>query len=279
MNTTWFITGTSSGLGRSMTTKLLARGDRVAATLRKPQALDDLKNQYGDRLWVAALDVTDTAAIRTVVDRAFAELGRIDVLVSNAGYAIFGAAEELTDAQINHQIATNLTGSIQLIRAALPHLRQQGGGRIMQLSSEGGQVAYPVFSLYHATKWGIEGFVESVAQEVAGFGIGITLVEPGATATKFGENLVQPKPMDVYESSRVGEARRTVLQGDLKDFGAISDAEKVAQAIIDSADGEVAPLRLALGSSTFAHLRDGWATRLKALEAQRAVAESTDMDG
>ena len=279
MNTTWFITGTSSGLGRSMTTKLLARGDRVAATLRKPQALDDLKNQYGDRLWVAALDVTDTAAIRAVVDRAFAELGRIDVLVSNAGYAIFGAAEELTDAQIDHQIATNLTGSIQLIRAALPHLRQQGGGRIMQLSSEGGQVAYPVFSLYHATKWGIEGFVESVAQEVAGFGIGITLVEPGATATKFGENLVQPKPMDVYENSRVGEARRTVLQGDLKDFGAISDAAKVAQAIIDSADGEGAPLRLALGSSTFAHLRDGWTARLKALEAQQAVAESTDMDG
>jgi short chain dehydrogenase len=151
---TWFITGTSSGFGRTLTEKLLARGDRVAATLRKVNALDDLKVQYGDDLWVASLDVTNAEAVRQIVDRAFVIMGRIDVVVNNAAYGLFGAAEEVSDDQIRHQIDTNLIGSIQVIRAALPHLRAQGGGRILQVSSEGGQIAYPNFSLYHTTKWG-----------------------------------------------------------------------------------------------------------------------------
>jgi len=163
MSKTWFITGTSSGFGRLMTESLLARGDRVAATLRKVEALDDLKAQHGERLWVARLDVTDAIAVRRVVDQAFRDLGRIDVMVNNAAYGLVGAAEELTDDQVRLQIDTNLIGSIQVIRAALPHLRAQGGGRILQVSSEGGQIAYPAFSLYHATKWGIEGFVEVTA--------------------------------------------------------------------------------------------------------------------
>ena len=171
MTKTWLITGASSGLGRLMTERLLARGDRVVATVRHEDSLTDLQKKHGDRLVVPALDLTDTAGIRAVLASAFRQLGRIDVLVSNAGYGLFGAAEEVTDAQIDHQIATNLIGSIQFIRAAIPHLRQQGGGRIVQVSSEGGQIAYPAFSLYHATKWGIEGFIESAAQEVAPFGI------------------------------------------------------------------------------------------------------------
>ncbi|MDE1150475.1 MAG: SDR family NAD(P)-dependent oxidoreductase [Azospirillaceae bacterium] len=137
---TWFITGTSSGFGRILTEKLLARGDRVAATLRREGALDDLKAPHGDRLRIATLDLTDTVAIRRVVDQAFADLGRIDVVVSNAGYGLFGAAEEVTDDQIRHQIDTNLIGSIQLIRAVLPHLRAQGGGHVLQFSSAGGQL-------------------------------------------------------------------------------------------------------------------------------------------
>jgi NADP-dependent 3-hydroxy acid dehydrogenase YdfG len=152
MPKSWFITGTSSGFGRMLTEKLLARGDRVAATLRKLNALDDLKAHYGDNLWVASLDVTNTEAVRRVVDRAFSDMGRIDVVVNNAGYGLFGAAEEVSDDQIRHQIDTNLIGSIQVIRAALPHLRAQGSGRVLQVSSEGGQIAYPNFSLYHATK-------------------------------------------------------------------------------------------------------------------------------
>jgi NAD(P)-dependent dehydrogenase (short-subunit alcohol dehydrogenase family) len=175
---TWFITGTSSGFGRILCEKLLKRGDRVVATLRRLNALDDLKAQAGDRvlkseqncshlrLQIVSLDVANVEAVRRAIDRSFADFGRVEVVVSNAGYGLFGAAEEITDDQVDRQINTNLIGSIALIRACLPHLRRQGGGRILQVSSEGGQITYPGFSLYHATKWGIEGFVEAVAKEL-----------------------------------------------------------------------------------------------------------------
>src|SRR5271165_4831067 len=153
MSRTWFITGTSTGFGRELTEQLLARGDRVAATLRRPAALGGLAGRYGAQLWVRELDVTRTAQIRDVVDAAFADLGRIDVVVSNAGYGLLGAAEELTDEQIADQLQANLVGSIQLARAVLPHLRTQGGGRILQLSSMLGQAGFPALSLYQATKW------------------------------------------------------------------------------------------------------------------------------
>ena len=273
---TWLITGTSSGFGRAMTEKLLARGDRVAATLRKAGALDDLKAKYGERLWVAELDVTDTAAVRQVVDEAFAHFGRIDVVVNNAGYGLFGAAEEVSDEQIRHQIDTNVIGSIQVIRAALPHLRVQGGGRILQVSSEGGQVTYPVFSLYHASKWAIEGFVESVAQEVAPFGIEFTIAEPGAARTRFSAAKVQPTSMPAYENSLVGEVRRKVMSGNFKDFGAIGDPNKIAQAMIDSASRSPAPRRLAMGSTTYVHIRETLTNRLAELDAQKDIALSTD---
>src|ERR1700712_2903169 len=151
---TWFITGVNSGFGRAMTEQLLERGDRVAGTVRDPDAVKDLTETYGDRLWVGSLDLTHTADIRPVVDKAFTDLGTIDVVINNAGYGLFGAAEELTDDQVEHIIDTNLLGSIQVIRAALPHLRAQGHGRIIQLSTFGGQAALPGGSMYHATKWG-----------------------------------------------------------------------------------------------------------------------------
>lgn len=270
---TWFITGVSSGIGRHTADQLLARGDRVAGTTRKLDALGDLRARYGEQLWLASLDVTDPAAIRRVIDAAFNALGRIDVVVSNAGYGLFGAAEEVTDAQIAHQIDTNLIGSIQVIRAALPHLRNQGGGRILQVSSEGGQISYPNFSLYHATKWGIEGFVEAVAQEVAPFGIEFTLVEPGPAQTSFKGGLVSPPPMDVYDATPAGEMRRALASGS---FEVTGDPAKMARAMIDSADRSPAPKRLALGTSTYASLRAALLERLVALEAQREIALSTD---
>lgn len=180
---TWFITGVNSGFGRVMTELLLKRGDRVAGTSRRLHELDRLKAQYGDQLWLTSLDVTDTAATYGAVNAAFAKLGHIDVVVNNAGYALIGAAEEFTDEQVSHQLSTNLVGSIQVVRAALPHLRKQGGGRILQMSSVGGQVASPGLSVYNASKWGIEGFLEATAQEVEPFGIQITLVEPGGGRT------------------------------------------------------------------------------------------------
>ena len=266
---TWFITGTSSGFGHKLTEQLLQRGDRVAATVRQPSALAALQSQYGDRLWVAALDLTDTAAIRQVVDKAFAELGQIDVVVSNAGYGLFGAAEEVSDEQVRQQLDTNLLGSIQLIRAALPHLRAQGGGRIMQLSSAGGQTTYPNFSLYHATKWGIEGFCETVAKEVASFNIGITIVEPGATHTNFASGLVSAPAMPAYEHTPAGDVRRGLFNGD---FPIPGDADKMVQAMLASADQHPAPLRLALGRDTYADVRAALVARLAALDAQKDLA-------
>lgn len=275
MTKTWFITGTSSGLGRLLTEKLLARGDTVAATLRKEGSLDDLKALYGDRLWIGLLDVTNTEQVHQVVDAAFGDLGHIDVLVSNAGYGLFGAAEEASDAQIERQIATNLTGSIQLIRAVLPHLRQQGGGRIVQLSSEGGQIAYPNFSLYHATKWGIEGFIESVAKEVAPFGIDCLIIEPGPTETNFAVGLDRAQPLACYEDTPAGEVRRALASGAFEIKG---DAIKTVDAMIEAADAEKPPFRLALGSSAYTSINQVLSERLRVLEEQKEVTLSADRD-
>ena len=275
MSKNWFITGTSSGFGRLMTESLLVRGDRVAATLRKVEALDDLKAQHGERLWAARLDVTDAAAVRRVMDQAFQDLGRIDVVVNNAAYGLVGAAEELTDDQVRLQIDTNLIGSIQVIRAALPHLRAQGGGRVLQVSSEGGQIAYPAFSLYHATKWGIEGFVEAVAQEVAPFGIMFTLAEPGPTRTDFGAKIVSPPAMAAYDGTPAGEVRRMVV-GRAFPF---SEPQGIVQAMIDSADQSPAPRRLVMGNGAYSRVRAALVDRLSALDAQKDIALAADSTG
>ncbi|RWN31462.1 SDR family oxidoreductase [Mesorhizobium sp.] len=272
---TWFITGTSSGFGWLLTETLLARGDRVAATVRKPEALAGLKADYGDRLWIASLDVTDTGAMRRTIDKAFHDLGRIDVIVSNAGYGLFGAAEELDDDQIRHLIDTNLIGSIQLIRAVLPHLRKQGGGRILQISSEGGQMAYPGFSLYHATKWGIEGFVESVRQEVAPFGIAFTIVEPGPTRTNFAAGLVSAKPTGAYVNTPVGDLRGAFAEGSFEVKG---DAQKMVEAMVASVEQNLAPPRLTFGAAAYASISSALQGRLAELEAQRDSALSMDLD-
>lgn len=273
---TWLITGISSGFGRVMAEKLLAAGDRVAGTVRDLKTVDDLKSQHGDRLWLATLDLTDTDAIRPLVDEAWAAMERIDVLVSNAGYGLMGAAEELTDAQVRHQIETNLVGSIQLIRAALPQLRAQGGGRILQLSSMGGQVAFPGGSLYHATKWGIEGFVEAVAQEVAVFGIGCTIVEPGGARTDFRHRSAVVGPTNpAYDASPSRMVNRILNDHSIKSPG---DPEKMVDAMIASVDQEPAPLRLALGSDAYAIAKKAYAARMEALEAQRDLACSTDVE-
>ena len=272
MSKTWFITGTSSGFGRMMTDSLLARGDRVAATLRKVDGLDDLKVKHGGRLWVAQLDVTDVIAVRRVVDQAFEDLGRIDVIVNNAAYGLVGAAEELTDGQIRQQIETNLIGSIQVIRAALPHLRAQGGGRILQVSSEGGQIAYPAFSLYHATKWGIEGFVEAVAQEVAQFNIAFTIAEPGPTRTTFNTNIVIASALAVYDGTPVGMVRRAVAERSFQ----FSEPAKLVEAMINSADQSPAPHRLVMGSGAYDRVRTALLERLAALDALKDISLGVD---
>ncbi|MBY5377344.1 SDR family oxidoreductase [Rhizobium leguminosarum] len=273
MPKTWFITGASSGLGLEMTQQLLTQGHTVVATIRRAEALTQLKQAFGERLDIVQLDLVEPESITSAVEGAFERHGRIDVIVSNAGYGLFGAAEELTNAQIDRQVATNLTGSIHLIRAALPLLRKQGGGRIVQVSSEGGQIAYPGFSLYHATKWGIEGFVESVAQEVAPFGIDFIIAEPGPTGTNFGANLVRAKPMDAYDETPAGAVRRAISDGSFEIKG---DAARTVAAMISAAESETPSLRLALGSTAYSSISQALSERLAALEAQRGVANSAD---
>lgn len=271
MPTTWFITGTSSGFGRLLTESLLARGDRVAATLRRPEALDDLHAQYGERLWTARLDVTDTEQVRQVVADAFKELGTIDTVVNNAGYGVFAAVEEATDEQIRGVIDTNLLGSIHVIRAVLPQLRAQGHGHIVQVSTAGGQTTYPNFSYYHASKWGIEGFCETVAREIAPFGIGLTIVEPGATPTGFASALDTAPVMPEYENTPAGEVRRAIASGA---FPLPNDPHRIARAIIDLVDSGATPLRVPLGSDTYDDVRASLVARLAEHDAHRDTAFS-----
>jgi len=271
---TWFITGVSSGFGRQVTEQLLEDGDRVVGTVRDTGKVAALVERYPDLFRVEVLDVRDTAALRDVVERAFAQIKRIDVIVSNAGYGLFGAAEELSDKQIDDMIATNLVGSIQLIRAVMPHLRAQGGGRIIQISSYGGQVAFPGNSLYHATKWGIEGFCESVAQEVAPFGIGMTIVEPGGARTEFRYGSAQmAKLMPIYDGNPAHGFMRML---DPKNGLAPGDPARMAARIIESVDVEPAPLRMVLGSQALESTLTTLRKRIAGFEAQSKLAASTD---
>jgi NAD(P)-dependent dehydrogenase (short-subunit alcohol dehydrogenase family) len=269
---TWFVTGASRGLGRELTEQLLARGDRVAATLRHPDQLDDLRAAHGDRLWVRALDVTDTAAQREVVDAAFAELGRIDVVVPNAGLGVFGAAEELADDDVDGLLATNLTAVIQLVRAVLPHLRAQGGGRLMPVSSMGAHVTFPAFSLYHASKWGLEGFAETVAAEVAPLGIDVVLVEPGMIRTTFYDAARTAPELPAYGHLHGPRVAVEDMPGD--------QARTVAEIIAAGeaprrADG--VPRRVLLGSDAWSLVTTALRRRLDEAEAQRETAGATDL--
>jgi NAD(P)-dependent dehydrogenase (short-subunit alcohol dehydrogenase family) len=271
---TWLITGVSSGFGRQLTEQLLDRGDRVVGTVRDTSKVTNLLQRHPETFRAEVLDVTDTRAVHEVVDRSFAQLGRIDVVVSNAGYGLFGAAEELSDEQVDHIIATNLTGSIQLIRSALPHMRAQGGGRIIQISSYGGQVAFAGNSLYHATKWGIEGFVESVAQEVAPFGIGMTIVEPGGARTEFRYGSAQVADlMPAYDDT---PAHSFLTMLDPAGAPAPGDPARMAARIIDSVDTDPAPLRMVLGSQALETTLSTLRKRIADFETQTELAASTD---
>ncbi|WP_199440261.1 SDR family oxidoreductase [Umezawaea beigongshangensis] len=269
--TTWLITGASRGLGREIAEQALGRGDRVAATLRRPEQLDDLAEQYGDLLWRSRLDVTDTARVEEVVAKAFAEHERIDVVVSNAGFGVFGAAEDLSDAQVEQMIATNLTGSIQFARRVVPHLREQGGGVLVQLSSMGGHITFPGFAIYHATKWGIEGYFETLAAEVAPFGIKTVLVEPGRVRTSFYE---AAERVPLSEPYRGGPADSP--EAKVEDM--VASQSGVAHATIEAALSEDPPLRLLLNSDAYEAVTTTVQDRLASLRRQRDSAYAADAE-
>ncbi|MFC4086114.1 SDR family oxidoreductase [Amycolatopsis samaneae] len=270
MTRTWFVTGASRGMGRELVEQALDRGDRVAATLRRPERLDDLKARFGDRLWVRALDVTDTTRLRAVVDEAFAAHERVDVVVSNAGYGVFATAEDLTDTQIDQLIATNLTGSIHLARAVLPHLRARGGGLLMQMSSMGGQLTFPGFSLYHVAKWGIEGFYDALAAEVEPFGIRTTLIEPGMVRTGFFDAATR---VPVSAPYRGGPADQEPIPVE----NMPDSQENTVAAIIRAAESASPPRRLVLGSDAWQLMTGTLRQRLAEIEAQHDNAATADI--
>lgn len=273
MKRSWLITGVSSGFGLEMTKQLLAKGDTVIGTVRKPEAVADLVKAYPDTFDCRLLDVRDTDAVRRVVDEAFAKHGRIDVIVSNAGYGLFGAAEELSDEQVDSILATNLRGSISLIRASLSYLRKQQGGHIIQISSYGGQVAYAANSMYHATKFGIEGFCESVAQEVAEFNVHVTIVEPGGARTEFRYGSAQVADlMPEYD-----HVHGFLNMLDPKKGLAVGDPAKMAARIIESVDKKDTPLHMVLGSQALQATIERLEEQLAAYKRQTETAASTDI--
>ncbi|WP_087094265.1 SDR family oxidoreductase [Levilactobacillus brevis] len=272
-NRTWLITGVSSGFGRAMTSQLLAQGQTVIGTVRNIQKVQDLVEQYPQTFISKTLDVTNIANIHQLMEKLTQDY-QIDVLVNNAGYGLFGAAEELSDAEVDRIIATDLTGSIQMVRAILPSMRAQGHGRLIQISSYGGQVAFPGNSMYHAAKFGIEGFMEAVAQEVAGFNIGVTIVEPGGARTEFRYGSAQvAKMMPAYEGNPAHAFQRML---DPANGLAPGDPQRMASRIIESVDQDPAPLRLVLGSQALQSTIDTLEKRVADFKRQTALAASTD---
>ncbi|MDJ1130546.1 SDR family oxidoreductase [Streptomyces iconiensis] len=257
---TWFITGSSRGFGRVWAEAALKRGDRVAATARDPEALAGLVDTYGEAVLALPLDVTDREAAFATVDRAHRHFGRLDVIVNNAGYGLFGALEETTEEQARAQLETNVFGALWVTQAALPHLRTQGGGHLIQTSSIGGVVTLPNLGLYHASKWALEGFSESMAQEVAEFGIHVTLVEPGDYATDWnGNSAVHTDPLPAYDGMRekVTKIWESIPGGDPAATG---------PAILRLVDAENPPLRLFLGAMPLEIAKEQYAQRLATWE-------------
>lgn len=273
MSRTWLITGVSSGFGNEMTKQLLAKGDTVIGTVRNTAKVEELIKEYPDTFDCQLLDVTEMDKVHSFVKEMFEKHGRIDVIVNNAGYGLFGAAEELDEENINKIIATNLTAPIMIIHDSLPYLRNQGGGRIIQLSSYGGQVAFAANSMYHATKFGIEGFCESVAQEVAKYNIGMTIVEPGGARTEFRygsahvANLM-PEYDHVHGFLNMLDPAKGLAPG---------DPAKMAERMIESVDIEPAPLRMVLGSQALKATIERLEERVADYKTQTELAASTDI--
>ena len=270
----WVITGVSSGFGYEMVKQVLSRGDNVLGTVRKTQPVEELIARYPDNFHVEIVDMRDRKAVTQLGQKAEELFSTIDVIVSNAGYGLFGAAEELSDEEIDDIIATNLTGSIDFIRAFLPVMRKRRQGRIIQISSYGGEVAFAGNSLYHATKWGIEGFCDSLSQEMAPFNIGVTIVEPGGARTEFRYKSAKiAKPIEAYDNTPAHAFQKML---DRKNGLAAGDPERMAARIIESVDITPAPLRVVLGSGALKTTIEVLKRRLEDFKGQEQLAASTD---
>ncbi|NUT47718.1 MAG: SDR family NAD(P)-dependent oxidoreductase [Saccharothrix sp.] len=262
MSKVWFVTGSSRGLGRCFVEAALGRGDRVAAAARDTASLDALVAAHGDAILPVELDVTDKAAVLAGVTRAHDHFGRLDVVVNNAGYAQVGAIEELTERELRDQLETNVFGAMWVIQAALPHLRAQGSGHFIQLSSAAGLIAMPLGGAYHVSKWGVEALNETLAHEVADFGIKVTVVEPGGFATRDGKN---PDPLangHLATTNPAYDGLRGRLAGVVGKQPA-GDPVAAARALLEIVDMDNPPLRVLFGQGFYPMIRQAYENRLK----------------
>ncbi|MGR6920102.1 SDR family NAD(P)-dependent oxidoreductase [[Actinomadura] parvosata] len=262
MSKVWFVTGSSRGLGRCFVEAALAHGDRVAATARGVDALEELTATYGDDVLPLAMDVTDKAAVFAAVERAREHFGRLDVIVNNAGYAQVGAVEELSEQELRDQMETNLFGAVWVIQAALPTLREQRSGHIIQLSSAAGLIAMPLGGAYHASKWALEGLNEALAGEVAEFGVKVTIIEPGGFATRAGQN---PDPLNnghMAQPDPAYDALRRRL-GAIAGKQPAGDPAAAAQTLIEIVSMAEPPLRVLFGQGFYPMIQQAYADRLK----------------
>ncbi len=267
MKKTWFITGASRGFGRIWAEAALKRGDQVTATARKLADVADLKERFGDAVLPLALDVTNWEQVQQSVQQAYTHFGRLDVLVNNAGVSLFAATEEASDEQIRDLFDANYIGMVRVLRAALPLLRRQGGGHILGVSSGLGITALPMIGFYCATKWAVEALHEALAQEVRAFGIRVTLVEPGAYATDFGNSAPIAAALEPY-----GDLRKQFLTH----LGNVErgDPEATTEAILKLVDAEDPPLRLGLGTTILPRARAAYAERIATWEAWEDVSNA-----
>ena len=266
----WFITGTSRGFGREWTQAALERGDKVAAAARSTDTLQDLVQQFGDSILPLTLDVAHRDDCFAAVKAAQEHFGRLDVVVNNAGYGQFGMVEEISEDEARRQMETNFFGAMWVTQAALPHLRGQGSGHILQVSSIGGIGAFPNLSMYHASKWALEGFSESLSQEVAEFGIKVTLIEPGPFSTYWsGPSAAHAQPIAAYDGAR---ERRAASRSSMKS----GDPKATSAAVFTVVDSDNPPLRLLLGEFAANFVGPLYAKRLEAWDAWKDISRAAD---
>ncbi|GGH29054.1 SDR family oxidoreductase [Dyadobacter endophyticus] len=268
MSKTIFITGASKGFGRIWAEAFLQRGDKVAATARNTEALKDLAAQYPDTLLTIQLDVNDRAASFAAIEQTSKHFGRVDVVINNAGYGLFGAIEETSEKEARDQIETNVFGLLWVTQAAIPVMRAQGGGHIIQVSSVLGVATLPVLGLYNASKWAVEGLSETLASEVKDFGIKVTIVEPNGFSTDWGgASAFHTEPIALYDG--IKEALYAGLTPDT-----IGNPEATPDAILKVVDEENPPLRIFLGKVGFPWLNQVYADRLATWEEWKDVADA-----
>lgn len=273
----WLITGCSTGFGRALAVAVLKNGDRLIATARQPEQLQDLVERYPQQVRSLALDVTAQDSIRLAVSQVQEIFGRIDVLVNNAGYGTMGAIEEVSDEAIRRQFDTNVFGTLDMIRAVLPMMRQQHSGHILNLSSVGGIVSFAATGIYCSTKFAVEGLSEALAKEVAPLGIKVTIVEPGAFRTDFnGRSLSVPEQQIDDYAQTTGQFLEWLQQMDGQQPG---DPEKAAQAMIQAVESDSPPLRLALGEDAVTTIEQKLQSMKAELDQWREISLATAFEG